>query len=44
MMEALAREAAPAALPPRAQRASGIVEVPIVHDKSKFWEWIKAAF
>jgi len=44
MADALAREGAPAAAPPRAQRASGIVEVSMVRDRSKFWEWIKAAF
>jgi cell division protein FtsA len=44
MAEALAREAAPAALPPRAQRVSGAVEATPVMDRSKFWEWIKAAF
>jgi cell division protein FtsA len=44
MAEAHAREVAPAPLPPRAQRASGIVETPEARDKSKFWEWIKLAF
>src|SRR3984885_8751225 len=38
MMEALARQAAPAALPPRAQRVSGIIETPEAREKSKFWE------
>jgi cell division protein FtsA len=44
MAEALAREAAPAPLPPRAQRVSGIIETPEAREKSKFWEWIKLAF
>jgi cell division protein FtsA len=44
MAEALAREAAPAPQPPRAQRASGIIETPEAREKSKFWEWIKLAF
>jgi cell division protein FtsA len=46
MADAALRDAEPAALPPRTQRShSGIVEVAQpVQDKSKFWEWIKAAF
>src|SRR6202167_5015148 len=44
MAEALAREAAPAREPPRAQRASGIIETPEAREKSKLWEWIKLAF
>jgi cell division protein FtsA len=44
MAEAMAREAAPAPQPPRAQRASGIIETPEGREKSKFWEWIKLAF
>jgi cell division protein FtsA len=42
--DGLARESAQAAPPARAQRTSGIVEVAPPADKSKFWQWIKAAF
>jgi cell division protein FtsA len=46
MADAAARDAAPAQLAPRSQRISGVVPaaVPSAADKSKFWEWIKAAF
>ena len=39
-----ARSAAAPAPPARTQRPSGIVEVAPHVDKSKFWQWIKAAF
>jgi hypothetical protein len=39
-----ARDAAPAPEPPRAQRASGIIDTPAAREKSKLWEWIKLAF
>jgi cell division protein FtsA len=43
--DGLAREAAQPAPPARGQRPSGIVEVAPPHpDKSKLWQWIKAAF
>jgi cell division protein FtsA len=46
MADAAARDAAPLALGPRSQRISGVVpaEAAVRADKSKFWEWIKAAF
>jgi cell division protein FtsA len=46
MADAAARDAAPLALGPRSQRISGVVpaEAAARADKSKFWEWIKAAF
>jgi cell division protein FtsA len=42
--DSLAREAAAPGPPARTQRTSGIVEVAPQVDKSKFWQWIKAAF
>jgi cell division protein FtsA len=44
MADAAIREAAVAAPPPRSQRISGVVPTDAAQDKSKFWEWIKAAF
>jgi cell division protein FtsA len=44
MADAALREAAPVAAAPRSQRVSGVVPVAVAPDKSKFWEWIKAAF
>ena len=44
MADAALREAAPAHPGPRSQRISGVVAAPPPQDKSKFWEWIKAAF
>jgi cell division protein FtsA len=43
MAESLTRELAAPQLP-RTQRASGIIETPLVREKSKFWEWIRLAF
>jgi cell division protein FtsA len=42
--DSLAREAAAPNPPARTQRTSGIVEVAKPVDRSKFWQWIKAAF
>jgi len=44
MADAALREAAPAALMQRTQRISGVVPAEATSDKSKLWEWIKAAF
>jgi len=44
MADALAREGAAPAPPARTQRTSGVIEVAPPVDKSKFWQWIKAAF
>ena len=44
MADAALREAAPAHPGPRSQRISGVVAAAPPQDKSKFWEWIKAAF
>jgi hypothetical protein len=44
MADAAIREAAAPPPPIRTQRTSGIIETAKGNDKSKFWEWIKAAF
>jgi cell division protein FtsA len=44
MADAASRQAAPMQPGPRSQRISGVVVVPPPPDRSKFWEWIKAAF
>ena len=44
MADAALRDAAAPSPPVRIQRTSGIVEVASTVDRSKFWEWIKAAF
>jgi len=44
MADAALREAAPAPAASRSQRISGVVPAAPAPDKSKFWEWLKAAF
>jgi len=44
MADAAAREGAPAQASPRSQRIAVTSAPPPAADKSKFWEWIKAAF
>jgi cell division protein FtsA len=44
MADAASSAAAPPPPPARGQRISGVVPVAAPADKSKFWEWIKAAF
>ena len=46
MADAALRDAAPKHVAPRSQRISGVVPAAamVAADKSKFWEWIKAAF
>ncbi len=44
MADAALREAAPAQAVSRSPRASGVVPAAPAPDKSKFWEWLKAAF
>jgi cell division protein FtsA len=44
MADAALRETLPAQLATRSQRISGVVPATVAADKSKFWEWIKAAF
>ena len=44
MADAALREAAPAQAASRSQRVSGVVPAAPAPDKSKFWEWLKAAF
>jgi cell division protein FtsA len=44
MADAASRDALRAQPAPRGQRVSGVVPAMASPDKSKFWEWIKAAF
>ena len=44
MADAALREASHRESPARSQRVSGVVPSATAPDKSKFWEWIKAAF
>jgi cell division protein FtsA len=44
MADAATRESQPKHVALRGQRVSGVVPAMVAPDKSKFWEWIKAAF